>query len=339
MIDALSLWPPQASQYAREVDSLVFWLVALAVALSAPVFVLMAWFAFKYRRGKEANRKHPADRNVPLEVSWALIPFVLLLVFFVWATRLFISLDEPPADAMQVNVVAHRWMWKFQHPGGQQEINDLHVPVGEPVRPVMTSQDVIHSFYVPALRIKQDVLPGRYTSIWFAADRPGSYRLECAEFCGTDHSVMGGRLLVMKQADYGSWLRAAGTDGSLAARGAALFRSYGCSGCHGPSATIRAPPLDGLYGSPVPLADGRVVKADDQYIRDSILLPQSQVAAGYRPIMPTYGNLLREEDVLTLVAYIESLSTEPRRRPETAGRPAARSSAISMPGTPCARGC
>ncbi|TPE51050.1 cytochrome c oxidase subunit II [Amaricoccus solimangrovi] len=310
------LWPVDASAYADHVDLLLGGFTVLIVALSAPVFILMAVFAVKYRRGRVADRRHPVDNSVGLETSWALIPFILLLGFYVWATWLFVDLHRTPADALEIDVVAKQWMWKFQHPGGQREINTLHVPVGTPVTLRMASQDVIHSLFIPALRIKQDVVPGRYTTLSFTADRPGTWHLACAEFCGVDHSVMGGSFVTMTPDDYAAWLRTADTDATLAEAGAALFRSHGCSGCHGPSATVHAPPLEGLYGRPVPLEGGEVVTADAQYIRDSILLPRSQIAAGYPPIMPTFANQLGEEDVLRLVAYIQSLAdARPEDRP------------------------
>ncbi|WEX10570.1 cytochrome c oxidase subunit II [Chelativorans sp. AA-79] len=305
----LRLWPAEASAHSGNVDLLVMGISALSLLLSAPVFVLLVVFAVKYRRGKDADRRHPVDRNVWLETSWAAIPFVLLLVFYTWSTWSFFDLQRPPAGALEIDVVAKQWMWKFQHPGGQREINELHVPVGQPVRLTMASQDVIHSLYIPALRLKQDVVPGRYTHMWFTADKPGIYRLTCAEYCGTDHSVMGGRFVVMDARDYERWLEESDVDQPLAEAGAAIFRSRGCSGCHGPAATVHAPPLEGLYGGPVPLEGGEIVTADEQYIRDSILLPQSQIAAGYPRIMPTFQNVLSEDEVLKLVAYIKSLAS------------------------------
>lgn len=300
-------WPEQASIYAGKVDLLIASFSLLVLLLAGPVFVLIFTFAVKYRRGKQADRVNQPNRNVWLETSWAVIPFFLLLGFFVWSSWLFFGLQRAPADALGIDVVAKQWMWKFQHPGGQREIDELHLPVGQAVELTMTSQDVIHSLYIPALRIKQDVLPGRYTSMWFVADKPGIYNLTCAEFCGTDHSVMGGRFHVMTPEAYAQWLDESDVDHSLAEQGAVLFRSHGCSGCHGPASAVHAPPLAGLYGSPVPLASGEVVIADAQYIRDSILMPNDQVAAGYEPIMPTFANLLDEEDVLKLVSYIQSL--------------------------------
>jgi len=307
MSDFVTLWPGQASAYSGEVDLLIGAFTVLILLLSAPVFILIVVFATKYRRGKPANRRHAPNRNVWLEVSWTLVPFLLLIGFYIWSTDLFVRLYHPPAGALEIDVVAKQWMWKFKHPEGQGEIDELHVPSGEPVRLVMASQDVVHSLFVPALRLKQDVVPGRYTSMWFTAGKPGTYRLACAEFCGTDHSVMGGSIVVMAPADYARWLEEAGTEGTLAAEGAALFRSRGCSGCHGPSATVHAPDLAGLYMRPVPLSDGTTVIADAQYLRDSILLPQAQIAAGYPAIMPTFANVLDEEEVLKLVAYIKSL--------------------------------
>ncbi|MDW6023551.1 cytochrome c oxidase subunit II [Mesorhizobium sp. BAC0120] len=313
MIDQLLPWASQASTHASEVDLLAFTFLLLIALLAAPVFILIVVFAVKYRRGRPADRSDPVNRSIWIETSWAMIPFILTLAFFVWATHLYADLYYPPADALEVDVVAKQWMWKFEHPGGQREINELHVPVNEPVKLIMASQDVIHSLFIPALRIKRDVVPGRYTTMWFTADKPGIYHLTCSQFCGTDHSLMGGRFVVMTKADYTRWLEESGVDQSLVDRGAALFRSKGCSGCHGPSSTVHAPPLEGLFGSPVPLQSGEVVTADERYIRDSILLPHSQVAAGYPDIMPTFQNILDEEQVMELVAYIKSLRTAPRK--------------------------
>jgi cytochrome c oxidase subunit 2 len=312
-MSGLPVWPQQASAYSNELDWLVIAFTVLIVALSAPVFFLMVGFAVKYRRGRAADRSHPVNTRVGLEISWAGIPFLLLLVFYVWSTRLFFDQHHPPANALEIQVVAKQWMWKFQHPGGQREINELHVPVGRPVALTMASQDVIHSLFIPALRLKQDVVPGRYTYLWFIADKAGTYALRCTQFCGVDHALMGGHFVAQSPSDYARWLEQADVDRSLAVQGAALFRSRGCSGCHGPSSTVKAPPLEGLFGKEVPLASGEIVAADEQYIRDSILLPHAQVAAGYPDIMPTFQNVLSEGDVLKIVAYIKSLGGEPRR--------------------------
>lgn len=303
----ISLWPDQASAHAGSVDRLVGSFSVLAVLLAGPVVVLIFVFAVKYRRSKEVNRRHAPNRNVWLEVSWALLPFLAVLGFYAWSTSLYFDLNRPPPGTLDIYVVAKQWMWKAEHPGGQREIDELHIPVGEPVRLVMSSQDVIHSFYIPALRIKQDVVPGRTTSLWFKADKPGVYWMTCAEFCGTDHAVMGGKFHALTPEQYYEWLAHAGADESLAAEGEVLFRTYGCSGCHAAASTVHAPDLAGLFGRPVALADGETLIADEQYIRDSILLPQKQIAAGYKPIMPTFKNVLGEDDLIRLVAYIKSL--------------------------------
>jgi cytochrome c oxidase subunit 2 len=309
------LFPEAASTVAPVIDQLFWFLTILTIVLSTLIAGLIVYFSIKYRRASTADRT-PYTPSMMLEMTWIVGPIPILLGIFFWSADLFFELRRPPADSMQVTVVAKQWMWKFQHPGGQREIDTLHVPVDTPVVLRMASQDVIHSLFIPALRIKQDVVPGRTETLSFTADRPGTWRLACAEFCGTDHSVMGGSFVTMTPEDYAAWLRTASTDMTLAEAGAALFRSRGCSGCHGAAATVHAPPLEGLYGGPVPLADGSVVTADEQYIRDSILLPQKQIAAGYPPIMPTFANQLSEDDVLQLTAYVKSLAdAAPEARP------------------------
>jgi cytochrome c oxidase subunit 2 len=306
------LAPPQASLHAVSVDRLILGFSGLVFLLTAPVFVLLVVFAIVYRCGSPANREPAPNRSPLIESAWAAAPFLLALGFFVWASFLFFDAGRPPPDSLTINVVGKQWMWKFEHPGGQREIDDLHVPAGRPVRLVMTSQDVIHSLYLPALRLKQDAVPGRYTTLWFNADRPGVYALRCAEFCGFDHSVMGGRFVVMRPEAYARWLAGAATDGSLAAQGFRLFREHGCSGCHGPASSRRAPSLNGVYGRATALDDGRVVVADEQYVHDSILYPNRDVAAGYAPIMPTFAGQLSEAEVLRLVAYVKSIGTKER---------------------------
>lgn len=299
---------PQASTFAGPVDAMFDAMLALSALVVLGIFVAMLWFAVKYRHGTSANRQGDSHRDMGVELTWTAIPLLLFVGIFAWSIKLWIDLRTPPADASTVFVVGKQWMWKVQHPDGRREINTLHVPVGQPTRLVMISEDVIHSFYVPAFRIKQDVLPGRYTDQWFTATKPGTYDLYCAEFCGTDHARMGGSVVVMNLADYQRWLGGESHDG-LAARGAALFRQLGCSGCHDPASGVHAPNLDGLYGSTVPLADGTQVRADDRYIHDSIVLPLSQVAAGYPPVMPSYQGRIGEEDILALTAYIKSRGT------------------------------
>jgi cytochrome c oxidase subunit II len=302
---------PQASSFAGRVDGLFDTLLALSGVVVLGVFTAMIWFCVKYRHGSAADRSGTSHRHLGIELAWTLIPMAMFIGLFAWSVRLWVVLRTPPADAMPVYVVAKQWMWKVQHVGGQREINTLHVPLGQPIRLMMTSQDVIHSFYVPAFRVKQDVLPDRYTELWFSATKIGTFHLFCAEFCGTDHSRMGGSVVVQTPADFAQWLHAhAGT--GLAAQGAALFRRFGCSGCHDPQSGVHAPDLDDLYGSAVPLADGSQVRADERYLHDAIMLPKSQIAAGYAPIMPSYQDRIDESDVLALIAYLKSRS----RRPE-----------------------
>lgn len=308
------LWTEALSAYAVQVDLLTLGFMILLTALTLPVMVLLVVFVVRYREGRPANRKRAPARSRRLEWSWAIIPFVLSLYFFWQAAELYADLAEPPEDALVISVIGKQWMWKFQHPGGQRELDTLHVPVGVPVKLRMISQDVIHSLYLPVLRIKHDVLPHRYTEIWFQADRPGRHHIFCAEFCGTAHSRMTGELIVMQPEAYRRWLDEREPDESLVSRGEKLFRAYGCSGCHGEGGTVDAPSLAGVWGRPVPLREGGTVVADASYVRDSILFPARDLVAGYRPIMPSYRGQISEGDLVELVAYIQSLS-EPDRTP------------------------
>lgn len=306
--EGFHLIAPEASSIAPWIDLLFWAMVGLLSLVALGVFAAMWWFSIKYRHGSKADRGDRHKHSLLVELTWTLVPFGIFIGVFIWSLFLFVRLHTPPANAQTIYVVAKQWMWKVQHPAGQREINMLHVPMGVPIRLTMTSQDVIHSFYVPAFRVKQDVLPGRYTQLWFTATQLGSFPLFCAEYCGLDHSKMGGAVVVMRPDEYTRWLDQHGTSMSLAARGAALFRSHGCSGCHGANASVHAPDLDGIYGRPVHLADGSTVIADDRYIRDSILLPDTQVAAGYVPIMPSFSGQLSEDDLLALIAYLKSTS-------------------------------
>ncbi len=300
----LALWPPAASASAVETDHLIWAFTLLTLLLVVPIFVGITFFAIRYQDGRAVNRGFREDRDRLLELSWMIIPFVLTLIFFGWGAQMFIVHKTPPANATQIEAIGRQWMWKFQHPGGQAEINDLHLPIGEPVVINMISQDVIHSLYIPSLRIQMETLPGRYTQLWFQGDRPGTYRILCSEFCGTDHSVMAGLLTLMTPADYGVWLSHANTNGSLAQEGAKLFASYGCGGCHN-GANANAPSLVGLYGSEVKLAGGGTVTADTTYLRDKILNPDSDKIAGYKQIMPAFKGVIPEDEVIRLIEYIK----------------------------------
>jgi len=305
------LFPEQASTVAGRVDSLYYFLVGLTAFFSILIGAAVAFFAIKYRRGNKADRSNPFGESALLEVIWMGVPLVIVLTIFFWGTSVFFTVVRPPKQAEDVYVTGKQWMWKIQHLSGHREINELHVPVGQPIKLIMTSQDVIHSFYVPAFRVKQDVLPGRYTQMWFEATKPGRYHLFCAEYCGTQHSGMVGSVVAMEQADYEAWLRGgSGTAGQpMASAGEQIFMQQGCTSCHMDNDAGRAPLLKGLYGKPVALADGGSMVADEQYIRESILRPMAHVVAGYDPVMPVYQGRIGEEDLQQLVAYIKSLGT------------------------------
>ena len=310
-IDALRLWPRQATTMAAEVDWLFLAVIGLTVFFTTLIFVLIVVFALKYRR-RPGHRATQFPTNNWLEVIWTVIPTVIVLGIFAWSSVLYTRLNTVPKGAMRIDVVGKQWMWKLQHPAGRREINELHVPTGVPIELVMTSEDTIHSFYLPAARVKHDVLPGRYTSIWFQASTPGTYRLLCAEYCGTDHSLMGGKLVVMRPAEYAAWLNGdtdepQEVDVPPARAGAALFSAQGCASCHGQY----GPTLAGIYGRKQKMSSGEMVEADDAYLRESILYPNAKMVAGYPPLMPTYAGRLSEEQVLQLIAYIRSLKGVP----------------------------
>ena len=317
---SFSFVPEQASTLAPKVDALLLAVAGLTLFVAVAVTVTVIYFGIKYRRGHDVNRELPPPRQLPrlqrrLELVWIFVPLALFIAVFVWGADLYFDHYAAPDGAQPIFVVAKQWMWKLEHPDGRREINELHVARGTAVKLIMTSQDVIHSFFVPAFRIKQDVLPGRYTSLWFQAREAGEFHLFCAEYCGTDHAHMGGRIVVMEPAEYARWLESGAGSASMAQRGEALFRELGCSGCHGADAAVHAPMLEGLYGKPVPLSNGRFAIADERYLRDSILDPAAQVAAGYQPIMPSFAGMVSEEQILDLIAYIESLADREVRAP------------------------
>jgi cytochrome c oxidase subunit 2 len=308
----IPFWRPGASPHAGDVDLLFTGLLLTSLFVLALLFFLLLTFAIRYRANSDADRGDRIQKSWRWEIGWTTVTFVVFLVLFAWAASLFLNLYAPPSDALPIYIVAKQWMWKAQHPGGQREINELHIPVHRPVRLIMASQDVIHSFFIPAFRLKRDVVPGRYQDLWFEPGKAGVFQLLCAEFCGTDHSRMTGRIVVLEAADYERWLTQEDVTGTLAAEGERLFRALGCGGCHGGSSVVRAPPLAGLYGKSVPLADGTVTIADERYIRDSIVRPRSEVAAGYAPVMPSFAGKIGEDDLVRLVAYIKSLTAETR---------------------------
>jgi cytochrome c oxidase subunit II len=316
MIENLPLWPTRASTGAGNVDALYIFLVALSAFMSVAIFTMILVFAARYRRRAGIEAEQIEGSNA-LELTWSVVPLAIFMVIFVWGAVIYFQERTPPRGATEVYVVAKQWMWKLQHEEGQREINELHVPVGRDVKMIMTSQDVIHSFYVPAFRIKQDVLPGRYTTFWFHATKSGTYHLFCAEYCGTQHSGMIGQVVVMEPAQYEAWLGGGGA-GSLTSTGQSLFQQLGCSTCHRFDVQGRGPYLVGLFGKSVLLEDGRTVIADENYIRESILSPGAKVVSGFKPIMPVFQGLVSEEQLNALVAYIKSLSQPPSH---TAGGP------------------
>ena len=289
-----------------QVDALYIYLLLVAGVMTTLIFLAVFVFAVKYRRRPGVDA-HQIEGSTPLEIAWSVIPFGVMLTFFIWGAVIYFQERTPPADATEVYVVAKQWMWKVEHMEGQREINELHVPVGQNVKLIMTSQDVIHSFFIPAFRLKQDVLPGRYTTLWFKATKPGHYHLFCAEYCGTMHSGMGGDIVVMEPQEYAQWL-ASGTAAPLQETGKELFSSLGCSTCHRSDVQGRGPRLAGIYNKPVLLEDGRTVTADDDYLRESILNPTAKIVSGFRPVMPTFQGIVSEEQLNALVAYVKSLN-------------------------------
>ena len=298
----------EASSSAGELDLLVGALLVISVAVLALVFGLIWTYCIRYRASNPLDRGALMQKTWRFETVWTVATLLAFFGLFIWGADLYTRLFVQPPGALQIWVVGKQWMWKVAHAGGQREINTLHVPVNRPVQLLMSSEDVIHDFYVPAFRIKHDVVPGRYETLWFQADRIGRFRIFCAQFCGTNHSVMGGFVQVMSAQDYAGWLAQNGGSNSLAADGRALFVRYGCAGCHEGRSSVRAPDLAGLYGSPVPLSDGSVVTADERYLHDSIEYPKSQVVAGFEPLMPSFNGRISEEDLVKLVAYIRSLA-------------------------------
>ena len=313
MFGYFPLWPENASKNAGNVDALYIFLVLVSGIMTVLIFTVLTAFAvrFRKRRGKLAEQIEGSNQ---LEFTWSIIPFCVFMAFFVWGAVIYFQERTPPQDAAEVYTVAKQWMWKFEHMGGQREINELHVPIGRDVKMIMTSQDVIHSFYVPAFRIKQDVLPGRYTTIWFHPTRAGTYHLFCAEYCGTQHSGMIGWVVVMEPRDYEAWMSGGGTQ-PLAVTGQKLFSELGCVTCHRSDTQGRGPNLVGVFGKPVLLEDGRTVTADENYVRESILEPGAKVVRGFKPVMPTFQGQVSDEQLNALVAYVKSLAGPQSARP------------------------
>lgn len=307
MFENLPFFPENASTIAGRVDALYFFLVAVSAFFALLIAFLVIVYAIKYRRRSEDEIPMPYTGSLALELTWTVIPLLIAMGMFAWGASVYFSISRPPAGALDIYLVGKRWMWKFQHVSGQREINELHVPVGRAVRLTMASEDVIHSFFVPAFRVKNDVVPGRYRTTWFEATKTGEYHLFCAEYCGTKHAAMGGRIVVMEPAAYQAWLSGGATSGSMAELGEKLFIELACNTCHKPDETGRGPSLAGIFGAQVKLQNGEVVQVDDTYLRESILHPTAKITSGYQPIMPTYEGQISEEGLLQLIAHIKSM--------------------------------
>ena len=310
MFTNLPFFPQQASAQAAQVDAIYFFMVAVTAFFSLLIAVLVVVFAFKYRRKSDDEVGVAIHGSLALELLWTVIPLGIAMVMFAWGAKVFFDLYRPPAGAMEIFVVGKQWMWKAQHADGQREINELHVPVGRPVKLVMGSEDVIHSYYIPAFRVKADVIPGRYNSLWFTATKPGRYHLFCAEYCGTKHSGMIGWITAMEPTDYQVWLAGGPATTSPIAAGEKLFQDLTCNICHQAGPQARGPALAGLYGKSIELQGGGTVVMDEAYIRESIVNPQAKVVAGYQPIMPTFQGLVTEEQLLQLIVYVRSLGQQ-----------------------------
>ena len=306
---------------AGNVDALFIFLLILCGMMTLLIFVALAYFAARYRHRKGVAAEQ-IEGSTPLELTWTLIPFGVFMVIFAWGAVVYFQQRTPPRDSTEVYVVAKQWMWKLEHAEGQREINSLHVPVGRNVKLILTSQDVVHSFFVPDFRIKQDVVPGRYTVAWFRPTKPGVYHLFCTQYCGTQHSGMIGTIQVMEPAQYEAWM-SGGAGGPLSASGERIFAELGCATCHRSDSQGRGPNLQGMFGRPVQLEDGRMVTADENYIRESILDPGAKVVKGFKPVMPTFQGLVSEEQLNALLAYVKSLTP-----PSAAG---ARNTAMNAP--------
>jgi cytochrome c oxidase subunit 2 len=317
----LRFFPDSASSVAGEVNLFFVLMVVLCTTVAVGIAAMLIYSAIRYHRKHDNEMGDQTRNNIPAEVAWTVIPFVLFMGMFGWGAKLYFDIERPPDNAIPMYVVAKQWMWKLQHPEGQREINELHIPVGRPVKLTMTSEDVIHSFFVPAFRTKQDVLPGRYTTTWFEATSPGKYHLFCAEYCGTKHSGMIGYIYAMSPHDYQVWLTQGAAEGSLASQGEKYFHQFGCANCHEFNRQGRCPDLRNLYGRSVQLTTGQIVVADDSYIREKLHDPDAQVPWGFATgVMPNFTGVLSEDQIIALVSYIKALGPQPgTQQPSSSG--------------------
>ena len=337
MNPAFRFFPDQASTIAPRVDALYLYLVGISVFFSLLIFISVVYFAVKYRRRSEDEPPPPEMRDdVRLEVAWIVVPLFLVMVAFFWGASVYFAMARPPSNALEIFVVGRQWMWKFQHPDGQREINELHVPLGRPVKLTLASEDVIHSFFIPAFRIKHDVVPGYYTTVWFEATKTGRFHLFCAEYCGTQHAGMMGQVVVLEPNQYEAWLSGelggpsapGAAEGSVAGRGQRLFQDLGCETCHLQDRQGIGPMLAGLFGKTQKLQSGQSVAVNDSYLRESIVNPQAKIVAGFQPVMPPYQGRVNEEQLMDLIGYIKSMGKTGEQ-----GAAAAKQSESSGPAT------
>jgi cytochrome c oxidase subunit 2 len=317
MFTSFPFFPQQASEQAATIDALYFFLLAVTGFFALLIAILVVVFAIKFHRKHEDQVGEAIHGSLALELLWTIIPLGITMVMFVWGAQVFFHMTRPPKGAMEIWVVGKQWMWKAQHMDGAREINELHVPIGRPVKLIMGSEDVIHSFFIPDFRVKADVVPGRYNTMWFTATKPGKYHIFCTQYCGTKHSNMIGWVTAMEPNEYQTWLGGGAAGGTMADAGAKLFTDLACNTCHLDNGQGRGPVLKGLYGKQALISGGQIVTIDDAYIRESILNPQAKVVSGFVPIMPTFQGLVTEEQLLQLIAYIKTLSDNTGTGPVT----------------------
>jgi cytochrome c oxidase subunit 2 len=308
----LPLYPEQASNFAPHVDNLMLFITLICLFFAVAVTVAIVIFFFKYHRKRDNDVGVPIHGNMVLEAAWMIVPLILAMAMFGWGAVVYVDYRRAPQDTLDIYVIGKQWMWKAQQPNGLKEINELHVPVGRNVRLILASEDVIHDFYVPAFRVKMDVVPGHYNTMWFRPTKSGRFHFFCSQYCGTNHAIMGGWVTVMEPAEYAAWLSGtSGSGGNPVVAGEKLFTEKACATCHVGAGVGRAPSLNGVYDAKILLADGSTVIADEAYIRESILQPNAKIVAGYQPLMPTFQGQLTEEQILALTAYIKSLQPQP----------------------------
>ena len=333
MRSGTSLLPEVASTVAGRVDALYLFLVGLTAFFTVLIFAVFIIFMVKYRRRDPNSVGARIHGGMILEITWSIVPLFIVMGIFVWSTELYFTISHPPAETMNIYAVGKQWMWKFQHMDGQREINELHVPIGRNVKMIMTSEDVLHDLFFPTFRVTADVIPGRYTHIWFQATKAGTYPIYCAEYCGTKHSGMIGKVVVMEAEDYQAWLVSNSQEGTLASSGSKLFQDLACNTCHRPDAQGRGPVLENLFGKQVSLQSGERVVVDEAYLRESILTPGAKVTAGFQPIMPAFQGLVSEEGLLQLIEYVKSMKADTAARAESPsnGAPAPNANTPAQP--------